>query len=209
MVLNYHFVLRAVRLSLVVLLVTGFVAAGCSKNKQQAANTNTAASENLNTNDAAATVSNSNEEGATNDAAAPGTNAAPVNSNKNSNASNSNTAKPPLPQLASTSLLLATQNDSAQTGTAVITDIGNGKTRVTIRISNPPQNGVQPAHIHSSLCETIGGVLHSLNNVVGGYSETVLLVPYATIMTQTPFSINVHKSSSDLATSVACGDKLM
>jgi hypothetical protein len=100
---------------------------------------------------------------------------------------------------------LAEQSGSGQSGTAVLTAVGN-QTRVTLRLSNPPAGIPQPAHIHPGTCANLDPrPQYPLNNVVDGSSETVVDVPLADLLTGT-FAINVHKSGQEIAVYVACGD---
>lgn len=100
---------------------------------------------------------------------------------------------------------LATQNNSGQSGTATLMDV-NGKTKVTINISGAPADIVQPAHIHTGSCATIGGVKYPLTFPVNGKSETTLDVSIDSLLSQLPLAINIHKSASEASIFVACGD---
>ena len=100
---------------------------------------------------------------------------------------------------------LAAQNDSGETGTAILTET-DGKTTVTVNVANAPEGVPQPAHIHSGACPTPGEVVYPLTNVVNGMSETVLDVDLATLRQGLPLAINVHKSASEVQVYVSCGD---
>lgn len=101
---------------------------------------------------------------------------------------------------------LDAQNDSGETGTAVLTEEEEGKTKVTLTIAGAPKGIAQPAHIHSGACPKPGAIVYPLTNVVNGVSETTLDVDTETLMKQLPLAINVHKSASQAAIYVACGD---
>jgi plastocyanin len=108
----------------------------------------------------------------------------------------------------STSFPLMTQNNSGQSGTATISK-ADEKTKVVIDITTPAGatgTTTQPAHIHESLCATIGAVKYPLANVVNGKSETMLDVSYDALMNAGPLSLNIHKSATDVKIYVACGD---
>lgn len=99
---------------------------------------------------------------------------------------------------------LYAQNDSGETGTATLTESG-GQTTVSIQLDNAPDTP-QPAHIHTGSCPTPGAVTYPLTNVVSGTSQTVLNVDLATLRSQLPLAVNVHKSAAESTTYVSCGD---
>ncbi|RJQ13768.1 hypothetical protein C4553_02680 [Candidatus Parcubacteria bacterium] len=98
------------------------------------------------------------------------------------------------------------QNNSGQTGTAVLTDIDGQKTKVTLVVSTGAVGVAQPAHIHIGSCPTPGAVKYPLNNVVNGRSETTLDISLLKLGDELPSAINVHKSASEVSTYVSCGD---
>lgn len=100
---------------------------------------------------------------------------------------------------------LGAQNDSGESGTATLTE-KDGKTTVTLSLSQAPTDVPQPAHIHTGACPTPAGVVYPLTNVVNGASETVLDVSLASLKGQLPLAINVHKSGSEANVYVSCGD---
>jgi len=100
---------------------------------------------------------------------------------------------------------LMAQNDSGESGTAVITKI-DGQTKVALSLTGAPATTPQPAHIHVGSCATLGGVDHALASVVNGSSETVLDIPITHILEHLPLAINVHKSVAQVGVYVACGD---
>jgi LPXTG-motif cell wall-anchored protein len=97
---------------------------------------------------------------------------------------------------------LTAQNDSGQTGTAVLTPEGAG-TKVVVTLSNAP--GPHPAHIHSGSCPTPGAVVYPLTSVANGQSETTVAASIADIL-RAPHAINVHKSPQEIPVYTACGD---
>jgi hypothetical protein len=103
------------------------------------------------------------------------------------------------------SVTLNAQNTSGESGTAILTE-ENEKTRVVLSMSGAPKGTPQPAHIHSGACPKPGDVVYPLTNVVNGASETVLDVDMEALMQQMPLAVNVHKSASQAAVYVACGD---
>jgi LPXTG-motif cell wall-anchored protein len=97
---------------------------------------------------------------------------------------------------------LSPQNDSGQSGTAVLTPDGSG-TKVVITLSNAP--GPHPAHIHAGSCPTPGDVTFPLTSVVDGKSETTVATTIADLM-RSPTAINVHKSPQEIPFYTACGN---
>lgn len=102
----------------------------------------------------------------------------------------------------SVTIALSPQNNSGQTGTAVLTTEGSG-TKVVITLSNAP--GPHPAHIHSGSCPTPGAVVFPLTSVANGRSETVVAASIADIL-RAPHAINVHKSPQEIPVYTSCGN---
>lgn len=100
---------------------------------------------------------------------------------------------------------LSTQNNSGQSGKAVLTEV-DGKVKVILNITGKPSTVAQPAHIHVSNCATIGAVKYPLTSVTNGASQTTLDVSLDQLVSQLPLSINVHKSAAEASVYVACGD---
>jgi Cu/Zn superoxide dismutase len=114
---------------------------------------------------------------------------------------------PLAPTAAATSSLtvdLGAQNGSGETGTAALTQKPEG-VEVVITLANAPATA-QPAHIHTGTCAQLGGVQYPLTSVTGGNSTTVIKGVTIDQLLTSPMAINVHKSTTDLATYVACGD---
>ena len=98
------------------------------------------------------------------------------------------------------------ENNSGQTGVALLTDLGNGQTRVVVTLQNVPAGASEPAHIHPGNC---GPTLnptprYPLTNVVNGRSETTIATTLAELRS-TPYALDVHRSAQDTAL-VACGN---
>jgi len=99
---------------------------------------------------------------------------------------------------------LGTQSNSGELGTVTLTAEGQ-KTRVDVAIANAPA-GPQPAHIHAGTCAKLDPKpKYPLTSVVDGTSTTVVDVPMGELI-KGGLAVNVHKSTSDLPTYVACGD---
>jgi hypothetical protein len=92
------------------------------------------------------------------------------------------------------------QNGSGESGTAKLTPLEGGKTRVEISLKGESKNMTQPAHIHDGSCANLDP-----DNVVNGKSTTVVPVGMDEL-TSGKNAINVHKSTEDIKTYVACGD---
>ena len=105
-----------------------------------------------------------------------------------------------------TTITMTQENNSGQNGTAMLMDMGDGTTKVTIQISGG--SGVpQPAHIHAGQC---GPTLnprptYPLTNVVNGMSETIVMADVHDL-TDGEFAINVHKSAAEASVYVSCGN---
>ncbi|MDQ3856268.1 MAG: superoxide dismutase family protein [Chloroflexota bacterium] len=102
---------------------------------------------------------------------------------------------------------LEEQNDSGVSGTATLTDNGNGTTTVMLKLNGTPQGGSHPAHIHQGRCPEPGKVVFPLENVDGdtGTSQTTVQASLETIMSA-EHAINVHLSEKQIGTYVACGN---
>lgn len=90
-------------------------------------------------------------------------------------------------------------------GTATLTDLGNGKLRVDINVEAAGNNAM-PAHIHPGTCEELDPKpKYPLSDVENGKSTTEVDATLADVQTGA-FAINLHKSTQDLKTYTACGD---
>lgn len=95
--------------------------------------------------------------------------------------------------------------NSGQHGTVTFTAAGN-HTKVVIALVGPPAGVPEPAHIHPGSCAKLDPrPKYSLTNVVDGYSETDVPVPYDSLM-GSDMAVNVHESAKNIINYVACGD---
>jgi hypothetical protein len=102
-------------------------------------------------------------------------------------------------------ITIKTQNNSGQSGTATLTDLGNGQTKIVVDTTSPTAPA-QPIHIHEGTCATLNPqVKYPLTTTSNGKSETTVNVSLSDLLA-TPYSINVHKSSQEAAVYVACGE---
>ena len=100
---------------------------------------------------------------------------------------------------------LAPQNKSGESGTARLTPMGD-QTKVEISLKGAPKGTPQPAHIHAGTCAKLDPKpKQGLDNVVDGKSTTTVPVKLEELM-KGGNAINVHKSTDDIQTYVACGN---
>ena len=101
---------------------------------------------------------------------------------------------------------ISEQNGSGESGTAKLTPLDSGKTRVEISLKGKSKGVAQPAHIHEGGCANLDPKpKQGLDNVVNGKSTTVVPVALNDLVDK-KLAINVHKSTEDIKTYVACGD---
>ena len=100
---------------------------------------------------------------------------------------------------------VASQNASGELGTVTLTALGD-KTRVVLALANAPTDVPQPAHIHEGSCAKLNPKpKYPLAVAVDGISTSVVDVPMDKLVAG-GFAVNVHKSTTDIPTYVACGD---
>lgn len=100
---------------------------------------------------------------------------------------------------------LAELNDSGVTGTAVLTDLGDGSTRVVVDV-DPAGHPEMPAHVHHGTCaDLVPQPLHFLEMVAAGKSDTVLPLSLEELLAG-DLAINLHVSLVDMGTYTACVD---
>jgi hypothetical protein len=98
---------------------------------------------------------------------------------------------------------LETLNDSGVTGSAVLTDLGDGQTMVVVTV-DPAGHPDMPAHIHPGTCtELVPQPRFPLQNVVDGASETTIDVPLDELFAG-GLALNIHASPDDYGTYTAC-----
>src|SRR5712692_7945446 len=91
-------------------------------------------------------------------------------------------------------ITLAELNNSGESGTAVLTDLGGGQTKVDVTVKGEPAGGSHPMHIHSGQCgPTLGPVVYPLTNVEGGTSTTTITATLGSLIDGN-HAVNVHKS---------------
>jgi hypothetical protein len=101
---------------------------------------------------------------------------------------------------------MVAQNDSGENGTAILTQVADG-TRVEVKLDGAPKDVAQPTHIHVGNCGHINKAPeYPLTPTTNGAAvSTVKGVSLADLLKGT-YAINVHKSATDIATYVSCGN---
>jgi len=100
---------------------------------------------------------------------------------------------------------LETLNDSGVTGTATLTDLGDGSTRIVIDVE-PAGHPDMPAHVHPGTCADLTPQpRYPLQNVVDGHSDTPVPVPLDELFAG-GLALNLHASNEDMGTYTACAD---
>jgi hypothetical protein len=99
---------------------------------------------------------------------------------------------------------LSPQNGSGESGTATLTQHGD---TLMVKLAISGGSGSHPAHIHKGTCAKLDPKpAYPLTTVADGASSTSLKsVKLSQLMSGT-YAINVHKSTTDIKTYVACGD---
>lgn len=103
---------------------------------------------------------------------------------------------------------ISPQSGTSEAGTATLTDNGDGTTTVKLSVTGEPAGADQPTHIHTGHCgqsDFDPKPKYPLTNTKAGSSTTTVKVPLKDLLAS-PFGINLHKSNTDIATYVACGN---
>lgn len=92
-------------------------------------------------------------------------------------------------------------------GAVYIADYGLGNTSLVVLSLNGAAGKMRPAHLHRGNCGSGGGIVVPLEpvNPETGLSVTVTTASF-TDMTTNDYYLNVHASSDDLGTLIACGE---
>jgi Cu/Zn superoxide dismutase len=97
------------------------------------------------------------------------------------------------------------QNNSGESGTATLTDAGDGKTKVTVNVTGQPA-GSQPMHIHKGTCANLDPKpAFGLPPLTGGKAEATVNVAMDALQKE-KFAINGHKSPQEVSVYVFCGE---
>lgn len=100
---------------------------------------------------------------------------------------------------------LKAAKNSSESGTATLREEG-GKVMVTLDLVNAPKAAPQPAHIHAGKCPNVGAIKFPLTSIIDGKSQTTIDTGFDELKSMLPLAINVHKSATQSATYVSCGD---
>ena len=108
-------------------------------------------------------------------------------------------------QSQSLTLTLNAQNNSGISGTATLTDLGDGKTRVAIQATGAGA-GPEPFHIHPGSCAQLEPTpAFSLQSVTNGSSTTDVNATLQQLI-DGHYAVHMHKSNDELTVYVACAD---
>lgn len=100
---------------------------------------------------------------------------------------------------------LSPQNGSGETGTATITQ--SGPDIIIVTHLNGAGTTAQPIHVHEGTCAKLNPQpKYPLTTVQNGASTTTLKDMKTSQLQTGDYAINVHKSTSDIGTYVACGN---
>lgn len=99
-------------------------------------------------------------------------------------------------------LELVEQNGSGQSGTATLTPVGDGSTRIVLELSNAG-DVAQPAHVHPGRCDDLGPPVAGLESLVAGRSETIVPLSLSELQAG-GLVVHAHKSDAEFEISVAC-----
>jgi hypothetical protein len=102
----------------------------------------------------------------------------------------------------SVKLELAEENESGQSGTAVLSPVDGGRTRVVIDVDNAPDLP-QPAHVHPGRCGNLGDPIAALESLVNGRSETIVPISLSDLQ-RGGLVVHAHKSEAEFEVSIAC-----
>lgn len=122
-----------------------------------------------------------------------------------SQSSTVNTLTPQQAQAGQVVINLAELDSSGESGTAVFEENGDYVV-VTLNVTGGKAGITQPAHIHVGTCPGLGAVKYPLKNVVDGTSVTTLNLTLAQLKQELPLAINVHESTDNFKSYVACSE---
>ena len=109
-------------------------------------------------------------------------------------------------KMTPTQFKISPQNSSGESATATLLQEGSGVLLVTVRTRNGGEDP-QPIHIHKGTCEKLDPKpLYPLTAVINGKSETKLKDVKLADLESGAYAINIHKSTKDVGTYVACGN---
>jgi hypothetical protein len=104
---------------------------------------------------------------------------------------------------ATVTVPMAAENNSGESGTATLKDLGNNQTQVVISLSTGIDTGLQAAHIHQGTCANVGTIIYGLTSVDGGQSTSTVSAKLSDLQGG-QYIVNVH-NSVNFSTYVSCG----
>ena len=108
-------------------------------------------------------------------------------------------------QMPSKAIELKTLNASGVSGQAVLTDLGNGRTRVDIHV-NAAGHPDMPSHIHPGTCANlVPQPRYPLQSVKQGSATTEIPVGLSELLQQQAV-VMTHKSNDEMAVYTSCGE---
>jgi hypothetical protein len=107
--------------------------------------------------------------------------------------------------MPSRTIELKTLNNSGVSGQAILTDLGNGRTRVDVRV-DPAGHPDMPSHIHPGTCANlVPQPRYPLESVKQGSATTEIPVSLAELLQQQAV-VMTHKSNNEMAVYTSCGE---
>jgi hypothetical protein len=101
---------------------------------------------------------------------------------------------------------LKPQSNSGESGTATLTEAGQGKTKVAVSVKGQPAGTPQPMHIHKGTCAKLDPKpAYGLPTLTNGKAEATVDVALSELQ-KGQFAINGHKSAKEVSTYVFCGE---
>ena len=114
-------------------------------------------------------------------------------------------AAPSKDVLKPVTVTMKAENKSGENGTATLTQSGPNVV-VVVSLTGAPA-AAQPTHIHPGTCTKLNPAPeYPLTSITDGKSTTTLKNMKLSSLMGGKFSVNVHKSTDDLATYVSCGE---
>jgi hypothetical protein len=108
-------------------------------------------------------------------------------------------------QMPSKTIELKTLNASGVSGQAVLTDLGNGRTRVDVHVDAAGHPDM-PSHIHPGTCTNlVPQPRYPLESVKDGSATTEIPVGLSELLQQQAV-VMTHKSNDEMAVYTSCGE---
>jgi hypothetical protein len=109
------------------------------------------------------------------------------------------------PARAPLAIQLQPLNSSGVSGTATLVDLGNGRTRVEVKV-DAEGNASMPSHIHAGTCaDLVPQPKYPLENVTNGAATTEVASSLDDLIKQ-PNVVMTHKSNDQMRVYTSCGE---